>query len=297
MSIPKNKKLYEEVKAEADTKYKKPSAYKSGWIVKEYKKRGGTYKGKKDEKEGLARWYKEEWADIGGKEYPVYRPTKRITKDTPLTASEIDPVQAKKQIKKKQTIKGEKNLPKFQKKIGGNNIMPPKRKATNQQEADLNTYIRLLQGRFRLKEGEDLPSPIIRTLTEYISGVSPNLDALEAMMGVPSGTIRQQSIEEMDREDAEKRKKAKKERETTKPLPKLDFGDNNDNQPPPPPPPSGQSLLVGGMDNVDFAAIGAALEQANQEAAQQQAQAQAPPSPRSVADDRIAGGACGKREC
>jgi hypothetical protein len=46
-----------------------------------------------------------------------------------------------------------------------------------------------------------------------------------------------------------------------------------------------------GMENVDFAAIGAALEQANQEAAQ------APPSPRSVADDRVAGGACGKREC
>ena len=52
-----------------------------------------------------------------------------------------------------------------------------------------------------------------------------------------------------------------------------------------------------GMENVDFAAIGAALEQANQEAAQQQAQAQAPPSPRSVADDRVAGGACGKRDC
>ena len=46
-----------------------------------------------------------------------------------------------------------------------------------------------------------------------------------------------------------------------------------------------------GMENVDFAAIGAALEQANQEAAQ------APPSPRSVADDRVVGGACGKREC
>lgn len=244
MSIPKNKKLYEEVKAEADTKYKKPSAYKSGWIVKEYKKRGGTYKGKKDEKEGLARWFDEEWADIGGKEYPVYRPTKRITKDTPLTASEIDPVQAKKQIKKKQTIKGEKNLPKFQKKIGGNNIMPPKRKAKNQQ-ADLNTYIRLLQGRF--PRGE-IPPDVARTLTEYISGVS-NLDPLEAMMGVPSGTIRQQSIDEMDREDAEKRKKAKKGKRTPISIPPPDFGDNNDNndnQPPPPPPPSGQALFVGG---------------------------------------------------
>lgn len=174
MSIPENRNLYEQVKAEADKKYDKPSAYKSGWIVKEYKKRGGTYKGKKDEKKGLTRWYKEEWADIGGKDYPVYRPTKRITKDTPLTASEIDPKQAKKQIKRKQIIKGSKNLPPFQKKIGGYNIMD-------------------------------------------------------------------------------------------------------------------------GMENVDFAAIGAALEQANQAAAQ--AQQQAPPSPRSVADPRVVGGACGKREC
>ena len=118
MPTIENQSLYEEVKAEADKKYDKPSAYKSGWIVKEYKKRGGTYKGKKDEKKGLARWYKEEWADIGGKDYPVYRPTKRITKDTPLTASEIDPKQAKKQIKKKQVIKGDKNLPPFQMKGG-----------------------------------------------------------------------------------------------------------------------------------------------------------------------------------
>jgi len=123
MPTIENQSLYDDVKTEADKKYDKPSAYKSGWIVKEYKKRGGTYKGKKDEKKGLARWYKEEWADIGDKEYPVYRPTKRITKDTPLTASEIDPKQAKKQIKRKQIIKGEKNLPKFEKKIGGYNIM------------------------------------------------------------------------------------------------------------------------------------------------------------------------------
>jgi len=122
MSEPKNKQLYEQVKAEADVKYKKPSAYKSGWIVKEYKKRGGEYLGSKTKK-GLTRWFKEEWEDIGGKDYPVYRPTKRISKNTPLTASEIDPKQAKEQIARKQVIKGNKNLPKFEKKIGGYSIM------------------------------------------------------------------------------------------------------------------------------------------------------------------------------
>jgi len=42
---PANKALYNRVKAEAKKKYKVwPSAYASGWLTKEYKKRGGTYK-------------------------------------------------------------------------------------------------------------------------------------------------------------------------------------------------------------------------------------------------------------
>ena len=120
MNVPKDKKLYDKVKAEADKKYDKPSAYKSGWIVKEYKKRGGEYLGKK-KKDGLTRWFKEKWEDVGGKDYPVYRPTKRVSKDTPLTPKEIDPKDLEKQIKLKQKIKGESNLPPF-KKISGNNI-------------------------------------------------------------------------------------------------------------------------------------------------------------------------------
>lgn len=41
---PKNKALYSRVKAEAKKKYKVyPSAYANAWLVKEYKKRGGTY--------------------------------------------------------------------------------------------------------------------------------------------------------------------------------------------------------------------------------------------------------------
>jgi hypothetical protein len=41
---PKNKALYAKVKAEAKRKFDVwPSAYASGWLTKEYKKRGGTY--------------------------------------------------------------------------------------------------------------------------------------------------------------------------------------------------------------------------------------------------------------
>tara|TARA_B100001093_G_C26822405_1_gene1012469 strand:+ start:493 stop:690 length:198 start_codon:yes stop_codon:yes gene_type:complete len=43
-SKPKNAALYARVKAAAKKKFKVfPSAYASSWIVREYKKRGGTY--------------------------------------------------------------------------------------------------------------------------------------------------------------------------------------------------------------------------------------------------------------
>ena len=118
MPIVEDQQLYNKVKREADRVYGKPSAYKSGWIVKTYKQRGGTYLDDNKSKD-LKRWFKEEWGDIGGQEYPVYRPFKRVSKDTPLTASEIDPQQAKEQIALKQQIKGEANLPKFKAKGEG----------------------------------------------------------------------------------------------------------------------------------------------------------------------------------
>ena len=66
--------------------------------------------------DGLSRWFKENWKDIGGGKYPVYRPTKRINKDSPLLVSEIDKKDLKKKIKIKQIIKGDKNLKKFKRK-------------------------------------------------------------------------------------------------------------------------------------------------------------------------------------
>ena len=52
----------------------------------------------------LKRWILEKWEDIGHKEYPVYRPTIRVNKHTPLTIDEIDKTNLKKQIKQKQII-------------------------------------------------------------------------------------------------------------------------------------------------------------------------------------------------
>jgi hypothetical protein len=132
-SIPTDTSLYLKAKKIADKTYKKPSAYKSGFIQKTYKKLGGEFKDDGDKP--LKRWFKEKWKDIGNQEYPVYRPTKRVSKRTPLTPQEIDPSNLKKQIALKQKIKGEKNLPPFSsnqlKEGGGINVEVKKLKKTD----------------------------------------------------------------------------------------------------------------------------------------------------------------------
>jgi hypothetical protein len=116
MPIVNDPDLYESVKKRADSIYSKPSAYKSGWIVKTYKELGGTYR-TDHEPAKLKQWFKERWTDVGNKSYPVYRPTIRINKFTPLTVQEIDPSNLKKQISLKQKIKGKSNLPPFKKLV------------------------------------------------------------------------------------------------------------------------------------------------------------------------------------
>lgn len=115
----KDKKLYQKARNEADLIYSKNSAYKSGFIVKKYKelykrKYGDdeAYEGRK-KMSGLNRWFKEEWQDIGKGDYPLFRPTIRVNKDTPKTYQELSKERIKEQDELKQKIKGKKNLPKF----------------------------------------------------------------------------------------------------------------------------------------------------------------------------------------
>lgn len=115
MPVPANPKLYAKAKAIADKTYKTHSAFKSGFIVKTYKRLGGVYKDDKKPK-NLKRWFKEKWVDVGEKEYPVYRPTVKISKKTPLLKKEIDEKDMKKQIKQKQKLKSDGNLKPFKAK-------------------------------------------------------------------------------------------------------------------------------------------------------------------------------------
>ena len=59
-----------------DIVYKKPSAYKSGAIVKKYKKIGGE--DMEDNKpKNLKKWFKEDWINLADiNQYRVLRPTK-----------------------------------------------------------------------------------------------------------------------------------------------------------------------------------------------------------------------------
>ncbi len=119
MPTPTNPKLYEEVKDFIMSRYKKNSAFASGAIVKEYKRRGGKYK-EDGEPRNLERWFDEKWIDINpvigvtdDEAYPVFRPTNKVNKNTPTLVQEIPLKRLKEQFKLKQKYKGEKNLPDF----------------------------------------------------------------------------------------------------------------------------------------------------------------------------------------
>jgi len=92
-------------------KSKRWSAYSSGQLVQEYKRKGGRYKNptgtdKSRPKSGkLSRWYREKWVDacayirgqikecgrksIESGKFPYCRPLHRITKSTPHTVKEL----------------------------------------------------------------------------------------------------------------------------------------------------------------------------------------------------------------
>lgn len=111
---PRDEKLYNKTKKYIVKKYPKHSAYRSGLLVKKYKKdfkkKYGTkkkpYIGKKNSKTGLKRWFDEWWVNQRGKtgykyKSDVYRPSRRITSKTPKTFKEL----SKKNIKKARSRK------------------------------------------------------------------------------------------------------------------------------------------------------------------------------------------------
>ena len=99
MPIPTDKDLYDKIKIEITSKYK-PSAYRSGMIVKKYKEEylkkhhnSNAYTGNR-ENSNLNRWFSEAWrnqrGEVGYKnQNDVYRPTIRVNAKTPTTFNEL----------------------------------------------------------------------------------------------------------------------------------------------------------------------------------------------------------------
>ena len=91
---PLDMKLYNEIKDRVWKMYDKPSAYRSGMLVKLYRESGGKYSGDKDKDDGLSRWYRERWVNQRGEvgyKYPgdIYRPTVKVNSKTPTTIQEL----------------------------------------------------------------------------------------------------------------------------------------------------------------------------------------------------------------
>ena len=99
---PTDQKLYDSIKARVKREIPKHSAYRSGIIVQKYKKafakkygsKKSPYKGRKTSARGLKRWFLEDWRNQDGKvgyhsKSDIYRPTRRITKGTPVTHGEL----------------------------------------------------------------------------------------------------------------------------------------------------------------------------------------------------------------
>ena len=64
----KESKAYIKAKKNANKKFKeKTSAYKSMYIVKQYKKYNGKFLSTKDHKKGLTRWLNEKWIRVDHK--------------------------------------------------------------------------------------------------------------------------------------------------------------------------------------------------------------------------------------
>ncbi len=111
-----NQRLYEKAKKKYSNM--KHSAYKSGLVVKEYKRLGGKYGGKKPKKTGLSAWYSEMWRNQRGgvgykKPFDIYRPTKRVTSKTPKTFKQLGKKRIKKAMKEKKKTGRVKNFSKY----------------------------------------------------------------------------------------------------------------------------------------------------------------------------------------
>ena len=87
-------KLYNEIKYKVWKLYHKPSAHRSGMLVKLYRESGGRYSSDKDKDEGLPPWFASKWLNQQGEvgyryKSDVYRSKVKVSSNTPTTLQEL----------------------------------------------------------------------------------------------------------------------------------------------------------------------------------------------------------------
>lgn len=107
--VPLQPHLYRQIKEQVYAEIPTHSAYRSGLVVQRYKQKGGKYSGDR-ERGSLRRWFKEEWRNQRGEEGyrekgDVYRPTRRVDRNTPKTFRELGASKIRSAMKEK-AIKG-----------------------------------------------------------------------------------------------------------------------------------------------------------------------------------------------
>lgn len=134
-----NKKLYESIKSKIkkSIKGRRWGAYDSGRLVREYKAKGGKYRGSKG-KTDLGRWYREKWVDACAwpkkkacgrktKEKIAYcRPSKRVDSKTPKLVQQLTKAQIKSRCakKKKNPMKRVTKFGNYRRLPSGNYMTP-----------------------------------------------------------------------------------------------------------------------------------------------------------------------------
>ena len=101
-----------------------------------------------EKESGLDRWFKEKWVDISKKDksgkhppcgrsdadkgkYPKCRPSKKVTKDTPVTSKELSKAEKKKAVTKKRKAEKKKSKP------AGGGARKPKRAPTIKKKSEI----------------------------------------------------------------------------------------------------------------------------------------------------------------
>lgn len=167
-AIPINKTLYNRVKQEAKSKFLVyPSIYANAWLSREYKKRGGKYRGAKPSKysrsrtpgkksrsmasrsksTGLQQWFSEKWIDAcklpkrvpcgrsrsSLRGYPYCRPSVRVSRATPKTIHELSKNELKRRCQSKRKNPMKKVMPKRSRKNVRKNTRKNVRKNTRKR--------------------------------------------------------------------------------------------------------------------------------------------------------------------